>query len=169
MQKIRPIKQRNGLRPFSARGSGGHRRRSRTGPSIYIVPVWLELDAHPRHVAWLRRFVPNYFKSFGIKVSSRVCMKVTLALVESFDNVTEHAYPRSRKKPVLVGFDLRRGHLHLDVLDRGRGIPAGRRTLPSSMSEGGRGLFLIHHLANKVTSHRKDGWHHLHMRIPLGK
>lgn len=134
-----------------------------------VIPVWLELDAHPRHVTWLRQFVPDYFRGLGIRVSSRDCMKVTLALVEAFDNVMEHAYPKSRKKPVLVGFDLRRGSLHLNVLDRGRGIPKGRHALPSLMSEGGRGLFLIYRLAKKVTSKRKDGWHHLHMRIPLEK
>lgn len=137
----------------------------------HIIPMqmWLEMDARPHHVAWLRRFVPACFGSLGVRVSSRDCMKVTLALVEAFDNVMEHAYPKSRKKPVLVGFDVRRGCCHLDVLDRGRWIPEGRHNLPSLMSEGGRGLFLIYRLAKKVTSRRKSGWHHLHMRVPLGK
>lgn len=135
----------------------------------HIIPIWLELEANARHVAWLRQFVPDYFKSLGVNVSSRDCMKVTLALVEAFDNVMEHAYPKARKKPVLVGFDLKRGNLHLDVLDRGRGFPKASHHLPTLMSEGGRGLFLIYRLAKKVTSVRKNGWHHLHMRIPLGK
>ncbi len=135
----------------------------------HIVPIWLEMDAQPRNVTWLREFVSSYFASLGVRISSRDRMKVTLALIEAFDNVMEHAYPRSRKKPVLVGFDVRRDRLLLDVLDRGRGIPKGAHPLPSLMSEGGRGLFLIYRLAQRVTSRRKNGWHRLHMSIPLGK
>lgn len=134
-----------------------------------LIPFWVELDAHPRHVSWLRQFVPAFFTGMGMPVSSRDCMKVTLALVEAFDNVLEHAYPRARRKPVLIGFCLDGKKLHVDVMDQGRGIPRGRRALPLATSESGRGLYLIHRLAGRVRSSRKKGWHRLHMTIPIGK
>ncbi|PIR20057.1 MAG: hypothetical protein COV45_08785 [Deltaproteobacteria bacterium CG11_big_fil_rev_8_21_14_0_20_47_16] len=135
----------------------------------HIVPIWLEMDAHPRHVPWLRSFVQTYFKGGGVDISSRDCMKAQLALVEAFDNVVEHAYPKSRKKPVLVGLYLKGKTLHMEVLDQGRGPPQKKHKLPSVMSDHGRGLFLIYRLSSRVESKRENGWHRLHMRIRLGK
>lgn len=135
----------------------------------HLIPFWFELDAHPRHIPWMRQFVPSYFKGIGVPLSSHDCMKVTLALVEAFDNVTEHAYPRKRLKPVLIGFHMKGKTLHIDVMDRGRGIPKGRHVLPSALKESGRGLYLIYRLAKKVDSHHEDGWHRLRMSITIGK
>lgn len=135
----------------------------------HLIPFWVELEAHPRYIPWLRQFVPAYFKGVGVTISSRDCMKVMLALVEAFDNVMEHAYPRARHKPVLIGFHLRGKRLQVDVMDKGRGIPKGRHDLPSATKESGRGLYLIYRLAKQVQTQREDGWHRLRMTIPLGK
>lgn len=134
----------------------------------HIVPVWLEMDAQPRNISWLREFVSTYFKSMGADVSSRARMKVTLALVEAFDNVMHHAYPKSRRKPVLIGLCLRGKKMHIDVLDQGKGLHRHPHDLPGSLSESGRGLYLIHRLA-KVDSGQYLGWHRLHMCIAIGK
>lgn len=134
----------------------------------HLIPMWFEMDAQPRHISWLREFIPTYFKSIGVEVSSRDRMKVTLALVEAFDNVMRHAYPKLRRKPVLIGLCLRGRKLHVDVLDQGKGLLSGKYRLPAVESESGRGLYLMHRLA-KIQSARKNGWHHLHMSISIGK
>jgi anti-sigma regulatory factor (Ser/Thr protein kinase) len=96
-------------------------------------------------------------------------MKVMLALVEAFDNVMTHAYPRARHKPVLIGFHVRGKRLQIDVMDKGRGISKMRHDLPGATKESGRGLYLIYRLAKQVQSQREGGWHRLRMSIPLGK
>lgn len=136
--------------------------------SSFAIPFWVELEAHPRHIPWLRQFVPAYFKGVGVTISSRDQMKVMLAVVEAFDNVMRHAYPRSRRKPVLIGFRMRGKRLHVDVMDQGRGITKMRHALPKATQETGRGLYLIYRLAKQVRSQREGKWHRLRMTIPLG-
>lgn len=135
----------------------------------HLIPIWLEMDAQPQHISWLREFVSTYFKSVGVDVSSRDRMKVTLALVEAFDNVMRHAYPRKQRKPVLIGLSLKGKCMNLEILDKGRGLKLGKRVLPSAESESGRGLYLLHRLARRVESSRRKGWHHLRLSISIGK
>lgn len=128
-----------------------------------LKPVWIELDAHAQYLSWLRDVVPAYLRSMGFVPAPRLCMRVSLAVIEAFTNIIRHVPIKTvRISLVIVG-----KRLQIQVCDRGRGFPKAGPSLPKASSTHGRGLFLIQNTMDTVESSRKGGWHYLTMSIAL--
>ena len=90
-----------------------------------------------------------------------------LCLVEAASNSVRHAYLSEAGHPVRVRITADARGIEMRVADRGRPIPAERRTPPvlevdprnlEALHEGGRGVFLMHTLMDEVRFATDDGW-----------
>jgi anti-sigma regulatory factor (Ser/Thr protein kinase) len=87
-----------------------------------------------------------------------------LAVNELVTNAVRHAGGRGRL--VLSRYD---GVLRCEVSDRGPGIPADRENgaeMPPAFATGGRGLWLVRHICDRVEIH--TGPHGTTVRVEIG-
>ena len=65
--------------------------------------------------------------------------------------------------PIGVSLEVGAGTIVMEVKDRGKGLDHPSVAAPDSMSDHGRGLFLIRETMSSVRSSCKDGWHKMRM------
>jgi len=104
--------------------------------------------------------------------------EVELAVVEAVNNSIEHAYQLADGGEVEVVINCDGACLHIEVRDRGRGMPAtalasadapdvdvAREALP----EGGMGLYLVQRLMDRVSYESQAGRNVLRMERQLDR
>ena len=86
--------------------------------------------------------------------------------MEAVTNSILHAYRGTPGRPVRVQIVARAERIELRIGDRGAPVPEECRSAPpkvdpaapEALTEGGRGLFLMHSLMDEVAFGLEDGW-----------
>ena len=118
--------------------------------------VELTVTSETENVSRLGQCANELAESGGMDEMER--FHVELCVVEAATNVVLHAYRGAPGRPVTLVATLEDGLLRLRIRDEGDPIPEGRRGAPPDpeetedalLKEGGRGLFLIHRLMDRV-------------------
>ena len=123
-----------------------------------MPPRTLELSvtSEIENVSLLGLCVNKLAESCGMDELER--FHVELCIVEAATNVILHAYEGAPGRRVTLLVTLDAGALRFRLQDDGKPIPEDRRTAPPDpeeteealLREGGRGLFLIHQLMDRV-------------------
>ena len=100
-----------------------------------------------------------------------------LVLAEALNNILEHAYRGlPGRKTIRLSCLHRSDGLHVTLVDRGRGMPAGQVPLGlsqpvdvalSDLPEGGFGWFLVKTLTAGLAYSRRGNCNFLRLRVPL--
>jgi anti-sigma regulatory factor (Ser/Thr protein kinase) len=110
------------------------------------LPVLTRRDVTVAELESLRRLVRGAGRDAGL--STQLAEELPLAVNEAVTNAIQHAKGRA---DVSISRDVVTGALIVDVIDDGDGIPAavtGER--PDPVAIGGRGLYLVHLLCDRV-------------------
>jgi len=92
---------------------------------------------------------------------------IELCVIEAVSNSIRHAYHGKPGHPVRVRLAVDAERLEIRIADQGTPMPEERRAPPAlevdpanpeAISEGGRGIFLLHTLMDEVAFEREDGW-----------
>jgi len=99
----------------------------------------------------------EHLKRHGIDRS--VQFDVRLAVEEAIRNAIEHGNNYNKELPVLIRYIVDSEKITVDVKDKGKGfhlknVPDPREE-DNLFEEGGRGVFLIHKLMDKVTYNKR--------------
>lgn len=112
----------------------------------------LRIASDPAQIAEVEVFVQNAATNYGI-CESRYA-DVLISLTEAVNNAIIHGNKQSHKKEVLVLLERRQSGLTFRVCDEGAGFDTNDIADPTQTSLleccGGRGVFIIHHLADDV-------------------
>jgi len=116
----------------------------------------LTVTSEIENVSLLGLCVNKLAQSCGMDEMER--FHVELCIVEAATNVILHAYEGAPGRRVTLLVTLDAGALRFRLQDDGKPIPEDRRTAPPDpeeteealLREGGRGLFLIHQLMDRV-------------------
>jgi len=118
--------------------------------------IELSVTSEIENVSLLGLCVNKLAESCGMDEMER--FHVELCIVEAATNVILHAYEGAPGRRVTLLVTLDAGALRFRLQDDGKPIPEDRRTAPPDpeeteealLREGGRGLFLIHQLMDRV-------------------
>ena len=109
----------------------------------YIKKVSMEILAH--------------LQRLGIDES--IQFDVRLAVEEAVRNAMEHGHEHDKTLPITVSYEIDRDKIDIEIEDRGKGFDLKKipdpRTEENQMKEGGRGVFLIFELMDKVGYNKK--------------
>lgn len=93
------------------------------------------------------------------KVDESVQFDVRLAAEEAIRNAIVHGNHSDKKLPVAVSYTLDKNKIEIEVEDRGEGFDVKKipdpRTKDYVMKEGGRGIFLMQELMDRVKYNEK--------------
>jgi serine/threonine-protein kinase RsbW len=110
------------------------------------LPVLTRRDVMVAELESLRQLVRGFGRDSGL--SSQRAEELTLAVNEAVTNAIQHAKGRA---DVSISRDDATGSLVVDVIDDGAGIPESVTSeRPDPMAIGGRGLYLVHLLCDRV-------------------
>jgi serine/threonine-protein kinase RsbW len=102
----------------------------------------------------------------AIALSDQAAYEAEVSVVEAVNNVIEHAYQNEMGHPVEVVVTVEPDRITFQVCDWGKALRwNGERPPPpvvdandvESLSEGGRGLFLMYALTDHIDYHRANG------------
>lgn len=130
----------------------------------------ITIRSETRYLALLRQWVAASFSlSKNRRISHKVLLESSLALIEAVDNVILHAHRKVARLPLTISIDVSSSRIVIDVIDTGGGLGGedDRGDGPSPMSDHGRGLFLIGELMDDVESKVEGGFHILRMTYKL--
>ena len=112
----------------------------------------------------------------SLELDDVVRAHIELCVVEAVTNSIRHAYEGESSQEVSVRIVADPHCLELFVIDSGRPVPEDRKDAPElmldeedpdSVTEGGRGLFLIHTIMDEVKFSRDEGVNTLRMAKQL--
>ncbi len=134
----------------------------------------LRIDSRLEHVALLGIAVRAICAA--IPLGDEEAASIELCVVEAVNNAVEHAYGEQAGQPVEVQLLVDRGALRIGVRDCGRVMDWERACASAdaysadALAEGGRGLFIIRSLMDRVSYRVVQGWNELAMlkRIAVG-
>ncbi len=97
------------------------------------------------------------------KLNKELSDQLELILVESINNIIEHAYKEEKGLPIKVRIKVSLNQVSMIICDQGRAIPNTLKSRDNIMPdiadlpEGGWGVALIYHLSDKVKYSTKNG------------
>jgi len=93
------------------------------------------------------------------EVDRSIQFDIRLSFEEALRNAIEHGNDYKKDLPVMVFYEVDRDRIDIEIEDRGRGFDVTNigdpRDEENIMKEGGRGVFLIHRLMDKVTYNKR--------------
>ncbi len=119
--------------------------------------IALSIDTRVENVSLVGLAVNRICEDVGF--GSEECYKLALCSVEAVSNSVRHAHSCEPGHTVTLRLTILPGRVEIRVLDDGSPVPLEKRAPrdieldpedPSSIPEGGRGLFLIHKLMDRV-------------------
>ncbi len=115
----------------------------------------LKLPSHPKNVAAVESFVRNVVERY--KLGPDVHGNILISLTEAVNNAITHGNLNDESKTVQIQIQKRKGCLAFRVSDEGGGFDYRSLpdpTTPENVTQlGGRGVFLMHQLSDKVRFH----------------
>lgn len=131
----------------------------------------LTIDSQLEHVALVGIAVRALCAA--VPLGDDAAASVELCVVEAVNNAVEHAYGDEPGHPVEVEVRLDGDALHIAVRDRGRAMDWTRACADADayaadgFNEGGRGVFIIRSLMDRVSYRLVGGWNELGMHKHL--
>ncbi len=140
---------------------------------MHAGAVTLRIDSQLEHVALIGVAVRAICAA--VPLDDDEAASVELCVVEAVNNAVEHAYGEAGH-PVEVNLGLAAETLQIVVRDCGRRMDWTRACAQAdayaadALNEGGRGLFIIRSLMDRVSYRLADGWNELamHKRLASG-
>jgi serine/threonine-protein kinase RsbW len=132
---------------------------------IPVHAIELCIDSRLENLDLLGAAVSGIAAALGFDESERYHLE--LCAVEAVSNSVRHAYHGVPGRPVRVRIAVSAEHVEMRVADQGDPIPEERRLPPKldvdpadldAISEGGRGIFLMHSLMDEVSFGGEAGW-----------
>jgi len=132
-------------------------------PSAHAIELCI--DSRLDNLDLLGAAVSGLAASLGFDESERYHLE--LCAVEAVSNSILHAYRGVPGRPVRVRITVSDERIEMRVADQGTPIPEERRAPADlevdpadldGLTEGGRGIFLMHSLMDEVTFGVEDGW-----------
>jgi len=129
----------------------------------HAIELWI--DSRLESLDLVGAAVSGIASSLGFDESGSY--HVELCVIEAVSNSIRHAYHGKPGYPVRVRIAVDAERLEIRIADQGTPMPEERRAPPSlevdpanpeAISEGGRGIFLLHTLMDEVAFEREDGW-----------
>ncbi len=130
---------------------------------IHAIELWI--DSRLENLDLLGPAVSGLAASLGFDDTERYNLE--LCAVEAVSNSIRHAYHGTPGHPVRLRIVVDDEHIEMRIADQGTPIPEERRAPPTlevdpveldAVSEGGRGVFLMHALMDAVSFGNEDGW-----------
>jgi serine/threonine-protein kinase RsbW len=100
-------------------------------------------------------------------LTERAAREIELSVVEAVNNAIEHAYQLAEDGVVVVTLDRSGGRVHIEVQDSGRQLPPDTLARvrapevdpgdPTSLPEGGMGLYILTQLMDAVRYESRGG------------
>lgn len=134
-----------------------------TETPVHSIELWI--DSRLDNLDLLGAAVSGVVSSLGFDDTERY--HVELCVIEAVSNSIRHAYHCVAGHPVRLRVVVHAQRIEISIADRGTPIPEERRAPPrlevdpadlDAVSEGGRGIFLMHALMDEVTFGSEDGW-----------
>lgn len=115
--------------------------------SLYIkIPSLLE------NIRIVESFIDNAKEKFNL--NDDVYGNIMVAVTESVNNAIIHGNQKDKDKEVELRLDIGKDNLKFTIKDQGKGFDPNTLPDPTSpeniLNPGGRGVFLINHLADEV-------------------
>lgn len=115
----------------------------------------LKLTSDPRNVAAVESFVKRVVERY--KLTPDVHGNILISLTEAVNNAIIHGNDQDESKTVKIQFQKQKNCLAIRVSDEGGGFDYRNLpdpTAPENLTRsGGRGVFLMHQLSDKVRFH----------------
>ena len=128
---------------------------------------WINSDT--RHLTFLRQIFPSIARMRGIRLRKQDIHRLTLILVEAYNNAHFHGHKRNPKKKIEIGIALSGKSVSLTLTDEGRGIQKKGGKMPEPWALTGRGIPLIQSCCQKWGFRRVKGRNRLEMIYRYGK
>jgi serine/threonine-protein kinase RsbW len=117
----------------------------------------IEIPSDIRYIKKISKEILELLQRQGVDKS--VQFDVRLAVEEAVRNAIEHGHQYDKKLPITVSYAVAEDRIEIEVEDRGKGFDVKQipdpRTEEHIMKEGGRGVFLIYRLMDKVQYNKK--------------
>ncbi|MBY0099564.1 anti-sigma B factor RsbW [Mesobacillus maritimus] len=127
--------------------------------------VEMKIPAKPEFVGVIRLTLSGIASRMGFSYDEIEDLKI--ATSEACTNAVQHAYKKSEKGEVVIGFGLYKDRLEVMVADSGQSFdfhsarksigPYDQNESVEFLREGGLGLYLIETLMDEVRIHHKEG------------
>ncbi|MFH2036994.1 MAG: ATP-binding protein [Candidatus Zixiibacteriota bacterium] len=104
-------------------------------------------------------------------IKKNMLHNILLAVSEGFTNALVHGNNYDKNKMIKINIEVNNNNVNADIIDEGEGaIMAISSRVPSDyMKEGGRGIDLINHYADKVALKNDDKTGGLHLSMKFNK
>jgi len=114
--------------------------------------ISIKIPSIPDNITIIESFIDNAKEKY--KISSDLYGNIMVATTEAVNNAILHGNKSNEKKNVSIKLELLEKKLIFTVEDKGRGFDYNNIADPTDPANleriGGRGIFLIKHLADKI-------------------
>jgi serine/threonine-protein kinase RsbW len=94
-----------------------------------------------------------------LEIDKSIQFDIRLVVEETVRNAIEHAHHHKKELPVTIFYTADKDKIEIEIEDRGEGFDYKKVPDPTDnnnlMKEGGRGVYLVHKLMDKVTYNEK--------------
>jgi len=115
----------------------------------------LTLLSHPKNIARVEPYVETVFRKY--QLSADMYGNILISLTEAVTNAIMHGNARDESKKVIVSIKKYKNKLGFIITDEGTGFNFGQLPDPTApeniLQLGGRGVFLMRQLSDKVLYH----------------
>lgn len=129
----------------------------------------LEVPATADNLAQIYSFVREACRNAPrLHFSEEKLYNIELAVGEFSSNIIEHGYRESSTGPVIVEVELREDRAVIKIRDRGRFFDfekAGHSLPEDQFAEGGRGIYIIRNIADRVRYTRDEPYNLMEMEF----
>ena len=130
-------------------------------------PIMLKLRSNPRSISLVESFVERYVSKH--KLSPDLYGNILVSLTEAVNNAIIHGNSSDESKTVRVLLSKQKGKLNIRVSDEGRGFDYKNLPDPTApenlMKIGGRGVFLMQQLSDRITFHNNGSTVEMQFKI----
>lgn len=115
----------------------------------------------PSEISYIKKISNEILRHLQrLKVDKSIQFDVRLSFEEALRNAIQHGNKYNKKLTVEVSYEVDEDKIEIEVADKGKGFDLTKvsdpRTKENIMKEGGRGVFLIYKLMDKV-EYNKNG------------
>lgn len=129
--------------------------------------IMLRLPSNPRNIAMVESFVERVVQRY--KLTPDLYGNILISLTEAVNNAIIHGNHKDDSKTVEISLQKQKDGLSFRVTDEGRGFDFTSLPDPTSpdrvMEVGGRGVFLMHQLADHLKYDNNGSTVELHFNL----
>lgn len=129
--------------------------------------IMLRLPSNPRNIAMVESFVERIVQRY--KLTPDLYGNILISLTEAVNNAIIHGNHKDDSKTVEISLQKEKDGLSFRVTDEGRGFDFTSLPDPTSpdrvMEVGGRGVFLMHQLADHLKYDNNGSTVELHFNL----